>query len=135
MSESPRLITTLAMPPLAEVTVPFHGLHFLRPELLLDFVTISANQLLAVTPVALLYSTVGVLQHIELRKLPIEVSGRVVYPISTLKLPAMRAKLIINAQSKRLKFHATLLTNTPRENVYGMQVLGLALEFTVVKAA
>lgn len=94
MSESPRLITTLAMPPIDEVTVPFRGLNFLRPELLLDFVTISQNPLLAVTPVALLYSSVGVLQHIELRKLPIEVSGRVVYPISTLKLPAMRAKLV-----------------------------------------
>ena len=135
MSESPRLITTLAMPPIDEVTVPFRGLNFLRPELLLDFVTISQNPLLAVTPVALLYSSVGVLQHIELRKLPIEVSGRVVYPISTLKLPAMRAKLVINAQSKRLKFLETLLTNTPNENVHGMQVLGLALEFTVIKTA
>lgn len=135
MSESPRLITTLAMPPIDEVTVPFRGLNFLRPELLLDFVTISQNPLLAVTPVALLYSSVGVLQHIELRKLPIEVSGRVVYPLSTLKLPAMRAKLVINAQSKRLKFLETLLTNIPNENVHGMQVLGLALEFTVVKTA
>lgn len=135
MSESPRLITTLAMPPIDEVTVPFRGLNFLRPELLLDFVTISQNPLLAVTPVALLYSSVGVLQHIELRKLPIEVSGRVVYPILTLKLPAMRAKLVINAQSKRLKFLETLLTNIPNENVHGMQVLGLALEFTVVKTA
>ena len=35
------------MPPIPEVSVPFHGLHFLRPGLLIDFVTISANQLLA----------------------------------------------------------------------------------------
>lgn len=57
MSESPRLITTLAMPAIAEVTVPFRGLNFLRPEVILDFVTISNNQLLAVTPgrAALLY--------------------------------------------------------------------------------
>lgn len=135
MSELPRLITTLAMPPFDEVTVPFHGLNFLRPELMLDFITISDAQLLAVTPVALLYSSVGVLQHVELRKLPIEVSGRVVYPISTLKLPAMRAKLIINAQSKRLKFLESLLSNTPDENIHGMQILGLALEFTVAKSA
>ncbi|HCB1498649.1 dTDP-glucose pyrophosphorylase [Klebsiella huaxiensis] len=135
MSELPRLITTLAMPPIDEVTVPFHGLNFLRPELMLDFITISDAQLLAVTPVALLYSSVGVLQHVELRKLPIEVSGRVVYPISTLKLPAMRAKLIINAQSKRLKFLESLLSNTPDENIHGMQILGLALEFTVAKSA
>ncbi|WEJ89678.1 MAG: dTDP-glucose pyrophosphorylase [Klebsiella huaxiensis] len=135
MSELPRLITTLAMPPIDEVTVPFHGLNFLRPELMLDFITISDAQLLAVTPVALLYSSVGVLQHVELRKLPIEVSGRVVYPISTLKLPAMRAKLIINAQSKRLKFLESLLSNTPNENIHGMQILGLALEFTVAKSA
>ncbi|HHR0991154.1 hypothetical protein [Klebsiella oxytoca] len=53
----------------------------MRPGLLIDFVTISANQLLAVPPVALLYSTVDVLQHAELRKLPIEASGLVVYPI------------------------------------------------------
>ena len=135
MSESPRFIATLAMPPIDEATITFKGLNFLRPEVLLDFITISNHQILAVTPVALLYSTVGVLQHIELRKLPIEVSGRVVYPISTLKLPALRAKLIINAQSKRLKFLESLLSNTPNENVHGMQILGLALEFTVVKPA
>ena len=135
MSELPRLITTLAMPPIDEVTVPFHGLNFLRPELMLDFITISDAQLLAVTPVALLYSSVGVLQHVELRKLPIEVSGRVVYPISTLKLPAMQAKLIINAQSKRLKFLESLLSNTPNENIHGMQILGLALEFTFAQSS
>ena len=49
MSESPRLITTLAMPAIAEVTVPFRGLNFLRPEVILDFVTISNNQLLSNT--------------------------------------------------------------------------------------
>ncbi|HFK3781171.1 TPA: hypothetical protein ACG1RN_000110 [Klebsiella oxytoca] len=121
------------MPPIPEVSVPFHGLHFLRPGLLIDFVTISANQLLAVPPVALLYSTVGVLQHAELRKLPIEASGLVVYPISPLKLPATRAKLMINAQSERPKFLEALLTNTPHENAHSM--LGLALEFTVVNPA
>lgn len=47
----------------------------------------------------------------------------------------MRAKLVINAQSKRLKFLETLLSNSANENVHGMQVLGLALEFTVVKSA
>jgi hypothetical protein len=70
---------------------------------MLDFVSVSSGTLLAVTPVAVLYSTVGVLRRIDLRKLPIEVSGRIIYPISSQQLP-LRAKLIINAGSRRLKF-------------------------------
>lgn len=80
------------MPAIDGVTVPFHGMNFLRPELLLDFVSVSPAPLLSVTPVALLFSTVGVLQHVELRKLPVEVKGKVVYPISSLKYPTLRGE-------------------------------------------
>lgn len=132
MTQSPRSTTTLPMPAIDGVTVPFHGMNFLRPELLLDFVSVSPAPLLSVTPVALLFSTVGVLQHVELRKLPVEVKGRVVYPISSLKYPTLRGKLIINAQSQRLKFLESLIANSPHDNIYGMQILGLALEFTVL---
>lgn len=135
MSESPRLTSTLAMPAIDGVTVSFKGLHYLRPELVLDFITISSGMMLAVTPVALLYSTVGVLQSVELRRLPIAVCGRVVYPITSQKLPALRAKLIINAQSRRLKFLESLMALTPHDNIHGMQTLGLALEFTLAHSA
>lgn len=135
MSESPRCTTTLAMPEIDGVTLSFQGLHFLRPELVLDFVSVSSGTLLAITPVALLYSTVGVLQRLDLRKLPIEVSGRVIYPISSQQLPSLRAKLIINGQSRRLKFFESLVAMTPDDNVHGMQILGLSLEFTVAKPA
>mgnify|MGYP006878808341 FL=1 len=132
MTQSPRSTTTLPMPAIDGVTVPFHGMNFLRPELLLDFVSVSPAPLLSVTPVALLFSTVGVLQHVELRKLPVEVKGRVVYPISSLKYPTLRGKLIINAQSQRLKFLESLIATSPHDNIHGMQILGLALEFTVL---
>lgn len=133
MSESPRLTTTLAMPEIDGVTLSFKGMNFLRPELMLDFVSVSSGTLLAITPVALLYSTVGVLQRIDLRKLPIEVSGRIIYPISSQQLPSLRAKLIINAQSRRLKFFESLVAISPHDNIHGMQILGLSLEFTIVK--
>ncbi len=132
MTQSPRSTTTLPMPAIDGVTVPFHGMNFLRPELLLDFVSVSPAPLLSVTPVALLFSTVGVLQHVELRKLPVEVKGKVVYPISSLKYPTLRGKLIINAQSQRLKFLESLIATSPHDNIHGMQILGLALEFTVL---
>ena len=133
MSEAPRLTTTLAMPEIDGVTLSFQGLNFLRPELMLDFVSVSSGTLLAVTPVAVLYSTVGVLRRIDLRKLPIEVSGRIIYPISSQQLLSLRAKLIINAGSRRLKFLESLLAISPHDNVHGMQILGLALDFTIVK--
>ncbi|WP_174508243.1 dTDP-glucose pyrophosphorylase [Klebsiella oxytoca] len=135
MSESPRFTTTLAMPEIDGVTLSFQGLHYLRPELMLDFVSVSSGTLLAITPVALLYSTVGVLQRLDLRKLPIEVSGRVIYPISSQQLPSLRAKLIINGQSRRLKFFESLVAMTPDDNVHGMQILGLSLDFTIAKPA
>ena len=132
MTQSPRPTTTLPMPAIDGVTVPFHGMNFLRPELLLDFVSVSPAPLLSVTPVALLFSTVGVLLHVELRKLPVEVKGKVVYPISSLKYPPLCGKLIINAQSQRLKFLESLIATSPHDNIHGMQILGLALEFTVL---
>jgi hypothetical protein len=133
MSEAPRLTTTLAMPEIDGVTLSFQGLNFLRPELMLDFVSVSSGTLLAVTPLPMLYSTVGVLRRIDLRKLPIEVSSRIIYPISSQQLPSLRAKLIINAGSRRLKFLESLLAISPHDNVHGMQILGLAIDFTIVK--
>ena len=86
-------------------------------------------------PLALLYSTVGVLRQVELRKLPVYISGRVVYPISSLTMPGLRARLIINATSQRLKFLESLIASSASDNVHGMQILGLALTFTVEQAA
>ena len=91
--------------------------------------------MLAVTPVALLYSSVGVLQQVDLRNLQVEVCGRVVYPISSLKLPALRGKRIINAQSRQLKFLESLVAISPEENIHGMQILGLALEFIFAQSS
>ncbi|BCG10341.1 hypothetical protein BADSM9389_30230 [Buttiauxella agrestis] len=59
---------TFAMPEIPGVTVPHGGLHFLQPELLLDFISVCKEPLASVTPVAVLYSTVGVRQRIDLRK-------------------------------------------------------------------
>ena len=91
--------------------------------------------MLAVTPVALLHSSVGVLQQVDLRNLPVEVCGRVVYPISSQKLPALRGKRIINAQSCQLKFLESLVAISPEENIHGMQILGLALEFIFAQSS
>lgn len=72
---------------------------------------------------------------VELRKLPVYISGRVVYPISSLTMPGLRARLIINATSQRLKFLESLIASSASDNVHGMQILGLALTFTVEQAA
>ncbi len=135
MSEAPRLTTPLAMPQIDGVTLSFQGLNFLRLELMLDFGSVSSGPLLAVTTVAVLYSTVGVLRRIDLRKLTIEVSGRIIYPISSQQLPSLRAKLIINAHSRRLKFFESLIAVSPYDNLHGMQIPGLVLDFTIVKPA
>ena len=49
------------------MTIAFQGVNYLRPEKMLDFATISPAPVRAVTPLALLYSTVGVLRQVELR--------------------------------------------------------------------
>ncbi|STV59622.1 dTDP-glucose pyrophosphorylase [Klebsiella pneumoniae subsp. pneumoniae] len=106
------------------MTIAFQGVNYLRPEKMLDFATISPAPVRAVTPLALLYSTVGVLRQVELRKLPVYISGRVVYPISSLTMPGLRARLIINATSQRLKFLESLIASSASDNVHGMQILG-----------
>jgi len=120
------------MPEIPGVTVPHGGLHFLQPELLLDFISVSEQPLASVTPVAVLYSTVGVRQCIDLRKIPVAIKGRIVYPVSSLSMPSLRARLIINGPFKKLKFQGTLIAATGEPSVQNMTLLGLALEFTTV---
>ncbi|CAB5643998.1 MULTISPECIES: dTDP-glucose pyrophosphorylase [Klebsiella] len=135
MTDSSPQTITLPLPAIEGMTIAFHGVNYLRPEKMLDFATISQTPVRAVTPLALLYSTVGVLRQVELRKLPVYISGRVVYPISSLTMPGLRAKLIINATLQRLKFLESLIASSPSDNVHGMQILGLALTFTVEQPA
>jgi hypothetical protein len=122
------------MPEIPGVTVPHGGLHFLQPELLLDFISVCKQPLTSVTPVAVLYTTVGVLQRIELRKIPVPIKGRTVYPINSQALPSLRARLIINGPFKKLKFQGTLIAATGEPSVQNMTLIGLALEFTTVQS-
>ena len=122
---------TLVMPAFDGVTLHHKGLNYLRPELLLDFVTISEQPMLFVTPVAVLYSTVGVVRYVNLRRIPVAVSGRVIYPICTQALPDLRAKLIINTQARKLKFLESLVAMREQPAASSTKVIGLALEFTV----
>lgn len=135
MTDSSPQTITLPLPAIEGMTIAFQGVNYLRPEKMLDFATISPAPVRAVTPLALLFSTVGVLRQVELRKLPVYISGRVVYPISSLTMPGLRARLIINATSQRLKFLESLIASSASDNVHGMQILGLALTFTVEQAA
>ncbi|WP_324725790.1 dTDP-glucose pyrophosphorylase [Klebsiella pneumoniae] len=132
MTDSSPQTITLPLPAIEGMTIAFQGVNYLRPEKMLDFATISPAPVRAVTPLALLYST---LRQVELRKLPVYISGRVVYPISSLTMPGLRARLIINATSQRLKFLESLIASSASDNVHGMQILGLALTFTVEQAA
>ncbi|EHM48643.1 MAG: dTDP-glucose pyrophosphorylase [Yokenella regensburgei] len=126
---------TLAMPAIDGVTIPHKGLNYLRPELLLDFVSISPQPVLFVTPVAVLYATLGVVRSVNLRRIPITVSGRVIYPICSQLLPDLRAKLIINTTARKLKFLESLVAMRVQPAASATQVIGLALEFTVQQPA
>lgn len=122
----------LPMPAIEGVTVPHKDLHFLRPELLLDFISVTEQRPLFVTPVAVLHSTLGVLQRTELRKIPVAIAGRVVYPISSLALPCLHARLIINASTQKIRFQGSLVSS-PVSSARHMVLVGLALELTVAR--
>ena len=132
MTESSLLPLSFPMPEIPGVTVAHGGLHYLQPELLLDFISVSALPLASVTPVAVLYADIGVLQRIELRKIPVPIKGRIVYPVSSQALPSLRARLIINGPFKKLKFQGTLIAATAEPSVQNMTLIGLALEFTAL---
>jgi hypothetical protein len=78
-----------------------------------------------------LYSTVGVVRYVNLRRIPVAVSGRVIYPICSQALPDLRAKLIINTQARKLKFLESLVAMREQPAASSTKVIGLALEFTV----
>ncbi|MDX6018934.1 dTDP-glucose pyrophosphorylase [Scandinavium sp. V105_16] len=130
MIKSLPLTLTLPMPAIAEVTLPHQGLNYLRPNVILDFVSINPNALLFVTPVAVLFASLGVLGHVPLRRIPVAASGRVIYPISTMILPELRGKLIINTASRKLKFLENQVVKPDEFAPSTSQVIGLALEFT-----
>ncbi len=130
LSSSPN---TLAMPEITGVTVPHDGLHYLKPELLLDVISVTPRPLVSITPVAVLYASIGVLQRIDLRKIPVAIKGRVIYPICPQSLPNLRAKLVINGPLKKVKFQGSLIPVTEAQSVKNMTLIGVALEFTVRK--
>lgn len=135
MINSLPITLTLPMPAIDEVTVTHKGLHYLRPELILDFVTITPRPLLFVTPVAVLFASLGVVDSVPLRRIPVAVSGRVTYPICTQELPELRGKLLINTASRKLKFLENLVVKPDKFAPTTTQVIGLALEFTVQQTA
>ncbi|MRS15665.1 dTDP-glucose pyrophosphorylase [Enterobacteriaceae bacterium RIT691] len=122
---------TLPMPEIHEATILHHGIHYLRPEVVLDFITISPTPLLFVTPIAVLFSSLGVVDQVPMRRIPVAVTGRVVYPICTQELPELRGKLIINSASRKLKFLENQVVSPDKFAPSTTQVIGLALEFTV----
>ena len=134
MNQSSLLPHSFPMPEIPGVTVTHGGLHYLQPELLLDFISVSAQPLASVTPVAVLYADIGVLQRIDLRKIPVPIKGRIVYPVSSLALPSLRARLIINGPFKKLKFQGTLIAATTEPSVQNMTLIGLSLEFTTLQS-
>lgn len=119
------------LPAIDTVTVPYKGVNYLRPEILLDFVNVTPGHVLAITPLAVLYSSVGVSQSTELRKIPVLVSGRVVYPISSQTLPCLHAKLIINTHSQQLRFQGNLDALSDDRSLRDGVLIGIALAFTV----
>lgn len=120
----------LPMPAIDGVTVPHQGRHYLRPELLLDFISVTAQPILFVTPVAVLHATLGVLQRTELRQIPVPVAGRVTYPVSSLAQPCLHARLIINATTRKLRFQGALIAQSGA-TTKNTTLVGLALEFGV----
>ena len=121
----------IPMPEIDTVTVPHKGVNFLRPEILLDFISVTNQPVLAVTPLAVLYSTVGVLQQTELRKIPVLVSGRVVYPITSQALPCLHSKLTIDTSTQKLRFQGDLDALSDDRSLKDGVLIGVALEFIV----
>ncbi|MCS2157920.1 dTDP-glucose pyrophosphorylase [Scandinavium sp. H11S7] len=130
MINSLPLTLTLPMPAIDEVTLAHQGLNYLRPDVVLDFISVSPNALLFVTPVAVLFASLGVVGHVPLRRIPVAVSGRVTYPICTQVLPELRGKLIINTAARKLKFLENQVVKRDEFAPSTSQVIGLALEFT-----
>jgi hypothetical protein len=119
------------MPAIDGVSIAWQGRNYLRPEVLLDFISVTQMPLTAVIPVAVLYSTVGVTQVLDLRKIPVKVANKVTYPISSQMLPCLYAKLIINAVTQRLRFQGYFVGKNEEHPTASSTLIGVALAFTV----
>ena len=123
-------IAVIPMPGIDGVTLEHNGYHFLRPELLLDFISVTDQRITSVTPLAVLYAVTGVRQMLTLRGIPVAVNGRIVYPVSSLSLPSLRAHLIINEQTQKLRFQGKFISLPDTEHNSDTVLLGLSLTFS-----
>lgn len=119
------------LPAIEGVTVSHHDQHYLRADRLLDFIRITERSILFVTPLAVLYTTTGVRQVLPLRGIPVAVAGRVTYPLSSLSLPELHGRLIVNGALHRLKFQGSLISTVESLSSSDIALIGLALNFTV----
>ena len=123
-------LQTLVMPGIDDVTITYQELNFLRPEILLDFVSVTDLPILFVTPLAILHSTIGVLQSTPLRQIPVGVAGRLIYPVSSQSLPWLHSRLTINADARRLRFQGNFIPPFDGRTHENTKLIGLALTFT-----
>ena len=135
MTDSSPQTITLPLPAIEGMTIAFQGVNYLRPE---KNARLRDHQSRAGAGG---YAAGAALFH-RRRAAPggatqaaglYQRSGGVPYLVVNHAGPARG--LIINATSQRLKFLESLIASSASDNVHGMQILGLALTFTVEQAA
>lgn len=79
--------TKHTLPEIKGVTSSRNGINFLRRDALLDYTDFIGKNPLNLIPVAVLYCVFGVAKQVELRQIPVLISGRTVYPVSSQCIP------------------------------------------------
>ncbi|EFE09330.1 hypothetical protein [Citrobacter youngae] len=117
-----------SLPDIKGVTFTRGGITFLRKDILFDYSDIGGNNLNSILPGAILYAVTGVIKMVELRKIPVPVSGRTVYPVSSQLVPELHSRLVINEQSKKIRYQGDFFSPGYRPHPRGARLLGIAFE-------
>lgn len=115
-------------PEIKGVTFSRNGLIFLRGDAILHYGKLSNTPLKSITPVALLYSILGVIKKVELRKIPISISGRTIYPVNSLLIPDLHSQLVINDKVKKIHYQGKFFSPNGSHDSRCIKVLGIAFD-------
>lgn len=99
---------------------------FLRRDVLFDYSDLPVESPLNIIPVAVLYSVLGVVKQVELRKIPVLISGKTVYPVSSQCIPELHSRLLINQQMKKIRFQGGFYEAAGKADTRNIELLGIS---------
>lgn len=117
------------LPEIKGVTFSRNGMIFLLKDALLVYSEFLEKSPVNIIPVTVLYCVLGVVKQVELRNIPVLISGKTVYPISSQCIPDLHSRLLINQQMNTIRFQGGFYAVAGKAHTRNIKLLGISFVF------